>query len=128
MQTIGQALSGRTALAAAADEYKRAQWKVAMAASKDEFHRPRPYKVTLCAMVFSEIEVVGDVTTVDRLAEQQADKATVTMHCLPHAMRFHVQKRTNPKDEKSALEWVEVVYRPVDANDGASPWAWQFKR
>lgn len=115
-------------IANAAEEHKRALWRAALAHSKGEFQRDRPWKVTLCALVFSEVEVVGNATTVDRLAEQKADEATVTMHCLPHAMRFHVQQRSDPANPESPLEWVEAAYGPVDRNDGASPWAWQIKR
>lgn len=115
-------------LATAQEEAKRALWQGAVAHSRDEFLRDRPMKVTLCVMIFSEVEVVANIHSADERARQLADKATVKMHTAPAAMRFHVQKRVDPKDEKSALEWVEVVHTRVDPNDASSPWAWQLKK
>ena len=115
-------------LATAQEEAKRALWQGAVAHSRDEFLRDRPMKVTLCVLIFSEVEVVANINTAGERAQQLADQATVKMHTAPAAMRFHVQKRVDSKDEKSALEWVEVVHARIDPNDGNSPWVWQLKR
>ncbi len=115
-------------LAQAAQEHQRELWKAAVAHSEGEFRVKRPWKIGLCVMIFSEVEVVGDVLTVDRVAEQLADKATVTLHTAPVAHRRWVQRRSDPKNPESPLEWVEVVYGPVDTLNADSPWAWQLKR
>lgn len=127
-QSFAQAITGAAAFAKAAEEHKRAVWEAAVRTSADEFQRDRPYKVQLCSIVWSEIEVFGNLMTVDRIAEQQVDKAAVTLHALPFASRRYVQKRSDPKNPESPLEWVEVVYAPVDALDAESPSAWQLKR
>ncbi|MBI5768720.1 MAG: hypothetical protein HZA93_13060 [Verrucomicrobia bacterium] len=128
MKSLGEIIASANATAGGAEDAKKSLWQAAVRASEDEFRRKRPYKVTLCTMAWSEVEVVGDCTNVDRLAEQNVDKATVVMHALPFAMRRFVQKRSDPKNPESPLEWVEVVYAPVDALDRSSPWAWQLKK
>lgn len=128
MNSAGAALSGKNRLLAAQEEERQERWRSAVARSHDEFRRDRPYKVSLCVMIVSEVEVVGNILTVDHLAVKCTDEARVTLHTAPAAFRFHVQKRSDPKNPESPLEWVEVVHSPVDPNDGNSPWAWQLKR
>lgn len=115
--------------AQAAAEAKQALWTGAIAESRDQFTKKRPYKVTLCVMICSEIEVVAE-SPIDaqRVAEQQVDKATVTLHTTAYATRLMVQRRTDPKNPESPLEWVELVYAPIDALDGNSPCVWHVKR
>lgn len=128
MKSIGEIVAGANAFAGSAAESRKALWDAAVRQSEDEFRRQRPWKVTLCVSIFSEIEVVGDILTVERLAESRADAATVVMHTKPGAMRLKVQKRVDPANPDSPLEWVEVVYGPIDALDAASPCAWHLKR
>lgn len=114
--------------AQAAAEAKQALWTGAIAESRDQFLKKRTYKVGLCVMICSEIEVEAE-SPIDaqRLGEQQVDKATVTMHTTPYATRLMVQRRTDPKNPESPLEWVEIVYGPIDAFDGNSPAIWHVK-
>jgi hypothetical protein len=115
-------------LAQVAAEHKRALWKAAVAHADQQFRTPRRWKVNLCVQILSEIEVEGDILSVDRLAEKLVDQAHVYLHTAPAAFRKFVERRTDPKNPESPLEWVEVVFAPVDPLDGASPWAWQLKR
>lgn len=126
MKSLGEIIAGANVISAA--ESKKALWEAAVKSSEDEFRRTRPWKVSLCVMIFSEVEVTGNMLNVDRLAEASADKATVTMHTAPAALRRFVQKRSDPKNPESPLEWVEVVYGPIDPLDADSPLGWSLKK
>jgi len=126
MQSIAAALG---ALTEASKNARRALWTGALAQSRDEFGRPRRYKVRLSVMITSEVEVTAaNPTDAERKGEQLADEATVTRHTAPFAFGLLVQKRSNAKDPESPLKWVEIEIAPVDPNNPDSPTAWQFKR
>ncbi len=125
MKKLADIMAGANATA----EIQRLAWESELAKNRDEFSRPRPYKVTLCVTIFSEIVVEADnPNAAGALAQQSAERAAVVLQSVPYAHRWQVQKRSKPSDPLSPLEWVEVEHGPVDRSDLNSPPCWHLKK
>lgn len=123
-QSVGQLLTAPaaeegSARNADADRAKRELWTRAVAAAHDELKEARTYRVTLCQMVFSEVDVFGVLLGIERLAERSVADARVKMPCAPSAVKIQV---------KHFGEWCAVEFAPVDSLDHESPRAWQIRK
>lgn len=123
-KTLAAILAGENAQA----ELKHLAWAEAVAKHADELARPRLYRVRLAVNIWSELVLEAAAPyEAGKAAEQRAAEATLRIQTAPSAFRWEVQKRVEPKNPASALEWVEVVYGPVDALDLSSPACWHLK-
>lgn len=71
---------------------------------------PRLYRVTLCVMTFAHVEIVADSPREAMgAAEANPRSASRAFQTRANAHRVEIQRRTNPRDPASPLEWVEVT-------------------
>lgn len=109
---------------AEAEARRRSLWNAAIQHSKQQFERPRLWRVLMAETKTSEVMIRGTGLSAGYEASKQIAKATPIVSRDPVPFKFFVRQRLR---KNAPAEWVEAIFDFVDPLDYNSPKAWRLE-